>query len=78
MKKIFLLLLLILPLVLDAQVITTFAGTGSTIYGGDGGQSTAAGIPDPAGGAFDKYGNYIFADGLGSKRISMMRKSPRP
>ena len=69
MKKIFFLLLLILPLGLAAQVITTFAGTGSSVFSGDGGQATDAGIPDPSGGVFDRIGNFYFSDGIGSNRI---------
>ena len=75
MKKIFLLLLLILQLGLDAQNITTFAGTGSSVFSGDGGQASAAGIPDPAGGAFDRFGNLYMCDYLGVYRIRKISPS---
>ncbi len=69
MKKYLCLLLLLLPVVGGAQIITTIAGTGSTSFSGDGVAATIAGIPNPIGGAFDRYGNYYFADGLNSNRI---------
>ena len=75
MKKIFLLLLLILPLVLDAQVITTFAGTGSSVFSGDGGPASVAGIPDPAGGAFDRFGNFYICDAISSYRVRKVSAS---
>ena len=56
MRKIYLLLLLFVPQVLSAQTITTFAGGGS--YTTDGYPATATLLFDPAGGVFDKYGNF--------------------
>jgi hypothetical protein len=38
-------------------IITTYAGTGSTIASGDGGPATAAGIPNAWGMRLDNYGN---------------------
>jgi len=58
-----------LPAITQGQTITTFAGNGSTSYSGEGVAATSAGIPDPQGGAFDKYGNYYFGDGLNSFRV---------
>jgi trimeric autotransporter adhesin len=49
------------------QIITTFAGTGSSTYAGEGVAATTAGISNPRGGAFDKYGNYYFADGSSNR-----------
>ena len=43
-------------------VITTFAGTGSGGYSGDGGQASAAQINNPLGLALDASGNLYFAD----------------
>ena len=42
--------------------ITTFAGTGSGGYSGDGGQASAAQISNPLGLALDASGNLYFAD----------------
>ena len=68
MKK-WIFLFLLLPFCVRAQNIVTFAGTGSTSYSGNGVPATAAGLPDPIGGAFDNMGNYYFADGINSYRI---------
>ncbi len=57
LKKFFLLLLLSFPFVIQAQIITTYAGIGSNSYSGDGGPATAAGIQDPGVILFDKNGN---------------------
>ena len=63
------LLHLLFPCCLFAQTINTIAGNGGTTYSGNGISATAAGLPNPIGGAFDNYGNYYFADGLSSHRI---------
>ena len=68
MKKLLLVFLFLAPFVLQAQIISTFAGTGSSVYSGNGTPATSAGIPDPIGGFFDKYGDYYFVDGLGVNR----------
>src|ERR1039458_2070912 len=68
MKRL-LLLLIMLPVIVEGQNITTWAGTGSTVESGEGVPATTAGIRDPVGGVFDKFGNYYFADCLGSHRI---------
>jgi sugar lactone lactonase YvrE len=44
-----------------AGVITTFAGNGTSAYGGDGGPATSAGICWPSGLAFDGQGNLYIA-----------------
>jgi sugar lactone lactonase YvrE len=43
-------------------IITTFAGTGSRSFSGDGGQATSAAISRVNGMAFDSAGNLFFAD----------------
>ena len=48
---------------LNTGVITTFAGSGSYTYGGDGGQALAAGIPYPSALAVDGTGNLYIAEG---------------
>ena len=53
MKRLFL-ILLFLPMLVNGQIITTYAG-GGTIP-----------IPDPIGGVFDKYDNYYCAGGDGN------------
>lgn len=60
---------LLFPIFLHGQIITTIAGTGSSVGSGDRGPATAAGIPDPCAGVFDKYGNYYFADGDGTNSV---------
>jgi len=47
---------------IQSGVITTFAGTGTPGYSGDGGPATQAEIGFPAGIAFDSNGNLFFAD----------------
>ncbi len=46
----------------QAQVITTVAGNGATIFSGDGGPATATGIQFASGLAFDASGNMYFGD----------------
>ncbi len=47
-----------------AGIITTYAGTGSHGFGGDGGPATAAILNDPTDISFDAYGNGYITDGL--------------
>jgi trimeric autotransporter adhesin len=61
MKKVFFCFLLLLPVVSQAQYITTFAGDGTSGYEGDGGQSTSAKISYPRGVAVDNSGNVYIA-----------------
>jgi hypothetical protein len=68
MKKLFTLLLL-LPFLLRAQTITTIAGGALGPSSGDGGPATAAKIPGPTCGSFDKYGNYYFGESAINPRI---------
>ena len=68
--KIILFVFLLLPVFADGQIITTFAGCGSSCMGlGDGGPATSAQIPDPNQGDFDRYGNYFLASDLSGNRI---------
>jgi hypothetical protein len=55
-----------------AGIVTTIAGTGTAGYNGDGGQATAARIAGPQGMAFDKYGNFYFAESgsVGIRKIA--------
>ncbi|MES2703262.1 MAG: T9SS type A sorting domain-containing protein [Bacteroidota bacterium] len=55
-------LLLLLPFGGSGQVITNFAGTGSSVFSGVGVPALTAGIPNPAGGFFDANGYFFFAD----------------
>ncbi len=64
MKKCWLIILLFLPGIINAQTITTIAGGGT---GSDGSPATSASIYDPIGMAFDKYGNLYFATNLGNQ-----------
>ncbi len=43
-------------------IITTFAGTGTAAYSGDGGQATAAELNEPSGLLFDATGNLYIGD----------------
>ncbi len=66
MKNI-LLVLLLLPAFSKAQMITTFAGNGTSGYTGEGGSATAAEIANPRGIAIANNGNvYIACWGAGS------------
>ncbi|MES2513866.1 MAG: T9SS type A sorting domain-containing protein [Bacteroidota bacterium] len=46
----------------QAQIITTFAGTGTAGFSGNGGVATAAKLNNPTGIAFDRYGNTYISD----------------
>lgn len=63
------LLHLLFPCCLFAQTINTIAGTGATTYSGNGIPATAAGLPSPACGIFDKNGNYYFTENVNSHRV---------
>lgn len=65
-KKLKLLFIFLLPLATNAQIITRFAG-GGTVLLGDGGPATAANIPDPGTGIFDKNGNYYNTSSSGHR-----------
>ncbi len=47
----------------NAQIISTYAGTGTAGYSGDGGQATAATMDWPEGIIADRNGNIFFTDG---------------
>ncbi len=61
MKKILLLSVLIFPLFLHAQIITTIAGNGT---GANGSPAITASIYDPNGLVIDRYGNIYFSQNL--------------
>ena len=46
----------------QAQIISTFAGTGTSAYTGDGGQASAAELNSPQGITIDNQGNIYFID----------------
>jgi sugar lactone lactonase YvrE len=50
-----------------AGIISTFAGTGSPGFSGDGGQATAASFDDPLGIAIDAAGNIYMSDELNNR-----------
>ncbi len=62
MKINILILLLLVAFGADGQIITTYAGNGTTGYSGDGGQATAASMNWPEGICSDRNGNIIFTD----------------
>ncbi len=61
-KRLLLLLILLLPLLGKAQIITTVAGNGTPGYTGDGGDATAAYIDRPIGICGDQKGNIYFTE----------------
>ncbi len=65
MKRLYLALVItfLLPCNLFAQTITTFAGTGTAGFTGDGGAATAARFSRPTGLAVDGFRNVYVADG---------------
>ena len=63
-KHWFYVILLLLPLVANAQNITTISGNGN---GGDGTPAISAHVYDPCGLVFDKYGNLYFATNLDNR-----------
>jgi trimeric autotransporter adhesin len=55
-------------------IITTVAGSGKSLYSGDGGQATSATLSDPDGVALDASGNIYIAD-TSNDRIRLVTKS---
>lgn len=51
-------------------IITTIAGTGVGVFGGDGGSATAAGLSDPERVAIDSAGNVYIADEYRVRKIT--------
>ena len=62
MKKILLIFFAGCATIVNAQTITTVAGTGTAGHSGDGGQAIAAKINNPTSVAFDASGNFYFAE----------------
>jgi hypothetical protein len=60
---------LAVPFLTSGQTIATIAGTGVTTYSGNGVPATAAGLPSPSCGIFDKKGNYYFTENVNSHRV---------
>lgn len=68
MKWILFCIICVLPFKVQSQIITTFAGNGTTSGSpGDWGPATDASINAANGGAFDKQGNYYVAEILGHR-----------
>lgn len=65
--SVLLVMLLLSPFVGKAQIITTFAGTGSVGYSGDGGFARYASLNTPQGLALDTLGNLYISDQKNSK-----------
>ena len=55
-------ILMLLPLFLNAQIITTIAGNGTVGYKGDGGNAVSAEFNRPVSTRFDRVGNIYVAD----------------
>ena len=66
MKQVLLFLMVFCAVNVRGQIITTIAGC-DTCSSSDGRLATLTALNDPASGAFDKYGNYYFAQNLGKK-----------
>ncbi len=64
LKKLALFVVLAMPIFADGQIITTFAGTGTAGYSGDGGQATNAQINNPIAIAVDTAGNIYLGEQL--------------
>jgi len=52
---------------LSAQIISTYAGNGSTTFSGDGGAATSAGFVQPWAAATDRFGNLYIVDFWGAR-----------
>ncbi len=59
----YILILFLLPVITQAQIITTYAGNDTLGYNGNGHPATSARLCDPAGVAIDRQGNLYIADG---------------
>jgi sugar lactone lactonase YvrE len=75
MKSYCILLSCFLPLWSLAQNITTIAGNGASTFSGENVLAILAQTPGCNSGAFDKYGNYYFCDGVNSNRIRRISPS---
>ncbi len=68
MKQVLLFLMVFCAVNGRGQIITTFAGGGTSGIG-DGGPATSAIIPNPNSGIFDKYGNFYFINCISGNRV---------
>ncbi len=62
MKRVSLIIILLFPLLINAQTITTVAGNGINGDSGNGGIAISASINRPYGGVFDSKGNFYFVE----------------
>lgn len=67
MKRCILIYFSLFPYIAIAQIITTIVGNGVPTSTGDGNPAIIATTQNPGGGAFDKQGNYYYAEGVGNK-----------
>ena len=61
--------ILLLPILTNAQIISTVAGNGASGYGGDGGQASMAKLSTPTAVTFDANGNYYICEPSNSNRV---------
>jgi len=67
MKRLLFIILLVNIKLINGQIISTVAGSGTTGFSGDGGQATAAELFNPEGIDIDAAGNIYIADGSNNR-----------